>query len=57
MIYATASVPNVFSPQRREGAENSLFLCYVFSASLRLCGEKDASVQNMLGTETLQQYL
>ena len=39
-----SSVPNVFSPQRREGAENSLFSFYVVSASLRLCGEKDTSV-------------
>ncbi len=50
-LSSTGSVPNVFSPQRREGAENSLLSFYISSASPRLCGEKEASVQNMLGTE------
>jgi len=46
------SVPNVFFHRRDAKAQRTAFSLYcVFSASLRLCGEKDTPVQNMLGTE------
>jgi hypothetical protein len=40
-----------FSPQRRKDAKNSRFFERLFSAPLRLCGERKPVIRKMLGDE------